>query len=69
MDDEVRMEALRVDISARLRNICSDMSDTDFAAMVESIMLNARRSETRNTTWGPPAGRERVKPDCPDRER
>jgi hypothetical protein len=53
MDDEVRMEALRVDISARLRNICSDMSDADFAVMVESIVLNARRSETRNTTWGP----------------
>jgi hypothetical protein len=59
MDDEVRMETLRVEISARLRNICGDMSDSDFAAMVESIMLNARRSETRNTTWGPPVGRAR----------
>src|SRR5512141_1849405 len=52
MDDEVRMETLRVEISARLRNICGDMSDSDFAIMVESIMLNARKSETRTTTWG-----------------
>jgi hypothetical protein len=59
MDDEVRMEALRGEISARLRNICSDMSDTDFAVMVESIMLNARKSETRNTTWGPSGVRAR----------
>lgn len=59
MDDEVRMETLRVEISARLRNICGDMSDGDFAALVESIMLNARRSETRNTTWGPPEAHTR----------
>lgn len=52
MDDEVRMAELRVEIGARLGNICSHMSETDFAALVESIMLNARKSETRTIRWG-----------------
>jgi hypothetical protein len=53
MDDDVRMKELRDDISARLKNICSEMSESDFAALVEGIARHARKSETRLVSWGP----------------
>jgi hypothetical protein len=59
VEDEARMAALRVEISARLKNICRDMPETEFAALVEGIATHARKSETRMVNWGstaPPVG-------------
>ena len=52
MDDDVRMKELRDDISARLKNICSEMPEAEFAALVEGIARHARKSETRAVSWG-----------------
>ena len=52
MDDEVRLKELREDISARLKTICSEMSESDFAALVEGIARQTRKSETRLVNWG-----------------
>jgi hypothetical protein len=53
MDDEGRMKELREEISARLKNVCSEMSECDFANLVEGIARHARKSETRLANWGP----------------
>jgi len=53
MDDEVRMSTLRSEISARLRAICSKMTEQEFDALVESIARNTRNAELRNQAWGP----------------
>lgn len=52
MEDEVRMRELREDIGSRLKNICSEMSDSEFASLVEGIARHARNSETRLVNWG-----------------
>jgi len=52
MSEDERMATLRGEISARLSNICCDMSATDFAELVESITCNARKSELRPVNWG-----------------
>jgi hypothetical protein len=52
MSEEERMATLRGEISARLSNICCDMSAIDFAELVDSITRNARKSEMRPVNWG-----------------
>jgi uncharacterized protein YktB (UPF0637 family) len=52
VDDDVRMKELREEISARLKNICSEMSESDFASLVEGIARHARKSETTLVNWG-----------------
>ncbi len=56
MDDDVRMGILRSEISARLRAICSNMSEKEFAGLVEDIARNTRKSEKRSQLWGPRDG-------------
>ena len=43
---------MREEISARLKNICRDMPDSEFEALVEGIARHARKSETRMVNWG-----------------
>jgi len=44
-----RKEAIRVDLSRRLRKICSNLSDEDFAALVDA-MADKKISSDRRTS-------------------
>jgi hypothetical protein len=52
-DDE--LERLSRKIGARLRGVCSHMTDHDFAAMVRSIAEKQLRSDRRSMWTVPPA--------------
>ena len=53
--EDEELERVTNEISARLRRVCSEMTDVDFAAMVRSIAENQLRT-ARHPTWNiPPA--------------
>jgi hypothetical protein len=54
-EENPRHEALRQDISARLRNSCSHLSEEEFAALVEKMLKVQLKGERRFSAHYPAA--------------
>jgi len=52
MEEEERMIILRKTIGARLECVRGNMTDAEFAELVDDVAINARKDEKRIMKWG-----------------
>lgn len=60
-----RLSQVKRDLVRRLRPICPQFSDAEFAELIEKMAANQISHETRGGVWGKHARQEPAKPKKP----